>query len=188
VPSDLGGHGFESLAEEIDFDDDVTEGVGLSITPSMSFHESSEFEAPVKDGFGNSCMRGDGNEGDSFASFDQLSAGRLDPFDQVSAHANCASELSRSMRSINVGAGDFFALAAGLGVGHQCLGVDPLGKQRRQEWHFGFQRGLMVSRSVLGLRRVTLWSDSSGKLVNPKAARCARSIKSLAASVGPLLT
>ena len=100
MPADLGGKGFESLAEEVDFDDDAAEGMGFSITASMFFHDGSEFRPPVKSGFGNSCVRGNGREGDSLASFDQPAAGRLHSCDQVCAHADCASEMSRSRRSI----------------------------------------------------------------------------------------
>ena len=100
MPADLGGNGFESLAEEVDFDHDAAERVGLSITASMFFDDGTQFGTPVKSGFGNSCVRGDGREGDSLASFDQLGAGQFHSCDQISAHADWASEISRSRRSM----------------------------------------------------------------------------------------
>jgi hypothetical protein len=44
VPADLGGNGFEPLAEEVDFDHDAAEGMSLSITESMVFDDGAQFK------------------------------------------------------------------------------------------------------------------------------------------------
>jgi len=70
VPADLGGNGFESLAEEVEFDHDAAEGMSLSITAPMFFDDGAQFGSPIQGGFGNCSVRGDGSKGDSLAFFD----------------------------------------------------------------------------------------------------------------------
>ena len=60
MPADLGGNGFEPLAEEVDFDHDAAEGMGLSITASMFFDDGTQFGSPIQGGFGDSGVRGNG--------------------------------------------------------------------------------------------------------------------------------
>ncbi len=66
---------FESLAKEVELNDDAVERVRLSITASIFFDDCTQFKPSVEGGFGHARVRGDGGEGNGFASFDQLSAG-----------------------------------------------------------------------------------------------------------------
>jgi hypothetical protein len=75
VLANLCCNSFESLAEQVDFDHDAAERMGLSITASMFFDYGAQFGSPIESGFGNSCVRGDSGEGDRLSSLDQLGAG-----------------------------------------------------------------------------------------------------------------
>ena len=86
-------------------------------------------------------MRGDGGEGDRLACFDQLGAGRLDPCEQIVAHAEWTRNEPVEAFDQPAVAGGFFAPAAGLRVGHQRLAstrwVSSVGKNVASVRKFG---------------------------------------------------
>ena len=76
MPAHLARDSFESLAQEVEFNDDATEGVGLSIPTTMFFNDGPQPRSSIESGFGDSRTRGRGHERHRVAAFDKLGAGR----------------------------------------------------------------------------------------------------------------
>ena len=64
MPADLGGNGFEPLAQEVDLDDEPTrEWASRSLSMSL-LDDGPQFGAAVEGGLGNPGVSRDGGEGD----------------------------------------------------------------------------------------------------------------------------
>ena len=100
VAANLGGKGLETLAKMVELDHDAGQSVGLSVAHAALFDEGAQLRPSIEGGFGDLSTLGDGGEGDRLASFDEVRASCLDSGDEVRVHADCASEMSRSRRSI----------------------------------------------------------------------------------------
>ena len=61
VPAHLARNCFESLTQEVEFNDDATQGVGLSIPPTMFFNDGPQLGSSIESGFGDSRARGHGH-------------------------------------------------------------------------------------------------------------------------------
>jgi hypothetical protein len=64
MAADLGGDGFKSLTELIEFDDKSAQGVRFPVADAVLLDDGAQFGSPVESGFGDSSTLGDGDESD----------------------------------------------------------------------------------------------------------------------------
>jgi hypothetical protein len=79
VAADLGGDGFEAVAQLVDLDGETGQGGGVAVAGAVLLHDGAQVGPPVKSGPADPGASGYFPERDGLPGRGQLGAGALDP-------------------------------------------------------------------------------------------------------------
>ena len=84
--ADLGGHGFEALAELVELDSEAGEGEGVLAPLAVLVDDGVQLRAAIKSGPADPGASGNGVEGDLLAGGGEIDTGLLDAGQPLVAH------------------------------------------------------------------------------------------------------